>query len=244
MMAAREPADPLRVAVVAGSLPVPEWIAWTVARIGAAPGLELWSVTALDTPRRADGRSTAAGRLYEWADARAFGAAAALRPARLAPAATRDGEPDVVVALVADGRGAWPGPAPRLGVWALVPLEDGPVAPERFADVRDRRATTATALVRVDGIRWREIGRTTSPVHPLSLARAPATPRRGRPPTWSCVRSALRPVAGGRPRRSNGRPPPWPCRRRRQPRRRTPRRRWAARSRPVRAPSGAVPSGS
>lgn len=162
--------DPLRVAVVAASAEVPEWMAWAVQRIAALPELELWAVVAADGTAAAAG-STLAARLFERADARAFGAAAALRPARLAPAAPADGEPDVVVALTADGRGAWAGAAPRLGVWSLVPLEDGPAGPERLADLRGRRPTTATALVRVDGVRWRQIARTTSPVHPLSLTR-------------------------------------------------------------------------
>jgi hypothetical protein len=165
------PTEPLRVAIVVASLDVPEWMAWTVARIASLPGLQLWSVATAGRPGGAGGASSRAGRLYERADARAFGPAPALRPARLAAVAAGDGEPDVVVALAAAAGGAFPGPPPRLGVWALRPLEAGPVAPVRFADQRARRGTTTTALVRVDGHVPSEIERTTSPVHPLSLTR-------------------------------------------------------------------------
>jgi hypothetical protein len=193
-MSERPSQEPLRVVVVVGGVDVPEWTAWTIRRIAALPELALEALVVTGAFGRADAGSTIAGRVFERADARAFGAAAALRSARIEPVAAASDTADVVVALVADGRAAWTGPPPRLGVWALAPLEDGPTPPERFADQRDRRATTATALVRVDGMRWREVARTTSAVHPLSLTQT----RNGA--AWASahmVVRALRAAAGG-----------------------------------------------
>ena len=78
---------PLRVGVMVESMVVPEWVAWTVARIAAAEQFALAAVVSASPDDGAGGarppRPPLASLLYERLDARVFGAAAALRRTRL-----------------------------------------------------------------------------------------------------------------------------------------------------------------
>jgi hypothetical protein len=162
----------LRVAVVVADLAVPEWIAWMARRIAADDCCELAAVVHAPGGGGNGGRAVRIRGAYDRLDARVFGAAAALRPSRLEPVGV-GGDVDVVVSFLPAGRRAWPGQAPRLAMWTLVPLDDGGPGgpPERARDV-GRRSTTETALVAVDGVGpARVLGRCTSPADPLSVTR-------------------------------------------------------------------------
>jgi hypothetical protein len=175
-----------RVAVVVESFIVPQWVEWTVARIAATPGMKLAAVVPAaqpgavrGAPRRRRSADDLTYRLYEWADRRVFGAAGALRDADLAPvaglAATSSaiGRPDVVVSFRAADRTAWDGPAPRHGVWAIAPLDDGrpTSAPDRFWELRGRTGTGRAAVVALEDGRARVIAEDAVRTDPLSLSR-------------------------------------------------------------------------
>jgi hypothetical protein len=169
--------SPLRVVVVVESMHVPHWIAWLVARIDELEALDLTAITAAAATRPVapEPPPGLVERLYERADVRAFGPAAALRTADVSAIAERPAaapsEPDVVLWLVPSGIAAWDGEPPRCGVWALAPLDVGGAPVERLLDHHNRLATTPTVLVLVAGSARHAIARTSSPVHPLSITR-------------------------------------------------------------------------
>jgi hypothetical protein len=169
---AAEPGRPLRVALVVPDLAVPEWVAWTAGRIAADERCELAAVVRAPGGGGGGGAAARVRAAYDRLDARVFGAAGALRPARLEPVAG-DGDVDVVVSFLPAGRRCWPGSPPRLGTWTLAPLDDGGPGgpPERARDV-GLRAPAETALVALDGDGpARVVGRCTSPADPLSVTR-------------------------------------------------------------------------
>ncbi len=171
-------AERLRVAVVVPSLTVPAWMEWAIARVAGMVECDLAVVVA-----RGDGASRPdagrAVRLHRWADERVFGAPAALRPADLGPiaagrAADSAGEPaDVVVSFLPVERTAWDGPAPRHGVWAIAPLDDGAAEglAARIREMQGRGGVAAVTLVAVGGGRVRTVARTGVAADPLSLGR-------------------------------------------------------------------------
>lgn len=175
--------EAIRVAVAVDSFIVPQWVEWTVARIAATPGIQLAAVVPAARPgglRPAPRRPAhdLPYRLYEWADRRVFGAAGALRDADLAPIAGLRTTPDaarldVVVSFRATDRTAWDGPAPRHGVWAIAPMDDGrpTSAPERFWEVRGRTGTGRAAVVAVGDGRARVVAEDAVRTDPLSLSR-------------------------------------------------------------------------
>ncbi len=147
----------LRVAVVVESLSVPEWVAWTVARIDAAEAFELVAVLPATGARCAvvpRSLRSVTYEMYEWLDSRVFGRAGAMRDADLTPISagrtTLEGVDslDVVVSFVPADRMAWDGPPPRHGVWVIVPMDDGrpTSAPSRFWEVSGRTCSAATAV--------------------------------------------------------------------------------------------------
>ena len=169
---APEPGRPLRVGLVVPDLAVPEWVAWTAGRIAADEECEL--VAVVRAPGGGGGGGTAARvrAAYDRLDARVFGAAPALGPARLEPVAV-DGEVHVVVSFLPAGRRGWPGRPPRLGTWTLAPLDDGGPGgpPERARDV-GLRAPTETTLLALDGDGPSHVvDRCTSLADPLSVTR-------------------------------------------------------------------------
>ena len=169
---AAEPGRPLRVALVVPDLAVPEWVAWTAGRIAADRECELAAVVRAPGGGGGGGAAARVRAAYDRLDARVFGAASALRPARLEPVAA-DGEVDVVVSFVPGGRRGWPGPPPRLATWTLAPLDDGGPGgpPERTRDV-GLRAPTETTLLALDGDGPAHVvDRCTSLADPLSVTR-------------------------------------------------------------------------
>src|SRR5262249_14754633 len=136
---AAEAGRPLRVALVVPDLAVPEWVAWTAGRIAADERCELAAIVRAPGGGGGGGAGARARAAYDRLDARVFGAAPALRPARLLPVAD-DGEVDVLVSFLPAGRRGWPGSPPRLGTWTLAPLDDGGPGgpPERARDVGRR----------------------------------------------------------------------------------------------------------
>jgi hypothetical protein len=182
-----EAIQPLRVGLVVADLAVPEWIAWTAGRIAADEECELAGVVRAPGGGGNGGAAARVRAAYDRLDARVFGAADALRPARLEPG-TPDGEVDVVVSFLAPGRRGWTGATPRLGTWALTPLDDGGPGgpPERARDV-GLRSPSETALVAVDGDGLaRVLARTTVPSDPLSVTRTRNTA------AWAGARLVLR----------------------------------------------------
>ena len=189
-----------------GPPPVPAWVAWTIARIDS---MEICEVEAIVRPPPGEPRSRASTGVGISAlrAARCVGVRPGERDARLRSARRPDGRPshrrvgplDVVVSFLPTARSKWAGPAPRHGVWTIVPgTSAGRRAPPcRFWDVCLRHGTTATAS------RWRtdRAGRCSSGrrrrTDPLSLTRT-ATLRHGRRRA-SCVRSLRRPIARGSP---------------------------------------------
>jgi len=177
---------PLRVAVLVESLNVPEWVRWTVAQIDAGEAFELAAVI---PARDVNGVSASASPrkearhlpylLYERVDAMVFGAGRAMSTTDLSPLSSgrmtlADARAlDVVVSFLPLARTAWDGPAPRYGVWAIDPMDDGAPASatSRFWELRGSNATAATALVAVGGDVPRVITRGSLAADPLSLAR-------------------------------------------------------------------------
>jgi len=171
---------------VVDSLIVPEWVAWTIARIDATSVFELAAVVpvtdaaalpaAARAPRCARHRVF---RLYEWVDRTVFGAAHAMRDTdlsgiargRTSSSATRT--LDAVISFVPAERTAWDGPAPRHGVWAIVPMDDGlpTSASSRFWELRQGGGTATAALVALDDGFTRVIAQDSARADPLSLTR-------------------------------------------------------------------------
>jgi hypothetical protein len=163
---------PLRVALVVPDLAVPEWVAWTAGRIAADETCDLAAVVRAPGGGGSGGAAARVRAAYDRIDARVFGTAAALRPARLESVAD-SGAVDVVVSFVPAGRRGWPGPPPRLGTWTLAPLDDGGPGgpPERARDV-GLRAPTETTIVALNGDGpARVLDRCTSLADPLSVMR-------------------------------------------------------------------------
>jgi hypothetical protein len=179
--------------VLVESLTVPAWVEWTIAQIDAMDGCELAAVVRAEVapPRDAPG---VAQRLYDCADARVFGPPAAMRAADLTPiAAGRStsvniGPLDVVVSFLPAGGTFWQGPAPRHGVWAIAPMDDGRPAgaPDRFWELHRRSETAATAVVVLAGGRARVIARASACADPLSIG------RRRDAGAWESARLVLR----------------------------------------------------
>jgi hypothetical protein len=175
---------PVRVAVLVDSPAVPAWVEWTIAQIAATDGLELAAVVPAAGARdlraaagKAPRRHQATYRLYEWVDARVFGPSRAMDAADLSPilrgAMPADVGPiDVVVSFVPADRTFWDGPAPRHGIWAIVPMDDGrpAQAPIRFWELRGNM-TASTTVVALDGGGARTIAEDSVPADRLSLAR-------------------------------------------------------------------------
>lgn len=172
----------LRVAVVVESLTVPEWVAWTVARIDAAEAFELTAVLPATGARCAvvpRSLRSVTYQVYEWLDSRVFGRAGAMRDADLTPISsgrtTLEGVDslDVVVLFVPADRVAWDGVPPRHGVWVIVPMDDGrpTSAPSRFWEVSGRTGAAATAVACLGEGAMRVIAEGAARADPLSLAR-------------------------------------------------------------------------
>jgi hypothetical protein len=152
------------VAVVESPV-VPEWVAWTVARIAAREHFDLAAVVTASSPERAGAarrrRPSLVSLLYERLDARVFGEASALRRTRLEglvrpmerlpPSAPVD----VVLSFPADDPPVWQGPPPRHGVWTVRPADDGRpgAAMRRLGDVRGRAAGATAVLADSGGVR-------------------------------------------------------------------------------------------
>ncbi len=186
-MTASPPTEAIRVAVLVESLVVPEWVAWTIVRIDADDAFELAEVVpaaALASPSATGGSAAGAHhliyRLYEWFDRRVFGPARGMRqtdlssiPSGQATFAGIRRALDVVVSFLPADRTVWDGPAPRHGVWAVAPVDDGrPVsAPSRFWELRGRGGIATTAVVAIDNGCTRVIAEDSARADPLSLTR-------------------------------------------------------------------------
>jgi hypothetical protein len=156
---------PLRVAVVVESPVVPEWVAWTVARIAAAEHVDLAAIVSPSSLEMAGGarppRGPLVSLLYERLDARVFGDASAMRRTRLEALGIAVGRQppsapiDVVIAFPAADPSAWQGPPPRHGVWTVAPADDGRpgAAMRRLCDVRGRVAGATAVLADSGGSR-------------------------------------------------------------------------------------------
>jgi hypothetical protein len=156
---------PLRVAVMVQSEVVPEWVAWTVARIAAGEHFELSAVLSVSSPNREDNACrpsvSRASALYERLDARVFGGSSALRPTRLGRAPRAMGGPlpashlDVVVSFPPADPQGWPGSPPRHGVWAIVPADDGQSGNgvRRIGDIHGGAAGVTAIVVEAAGVR-------------------------------------------------------------------------------------------
>jgi hypothetical protein len=178
--------EAVRVAVLVDSLIAPEWVAWTIKRIDATPAFELAAVVpAADagSVRAADraphGPRHGTYRLYELIDRTVFGAARAMRDTDLSRIASGRtscsaiGRLDVVLSFLSPECTTWGGPAPRHGVWAIVPSDDGTPASAstRFWELRGGNGTAAAAVVAVDGGLMRVVAQDAARTDPLSLTR-------------------------------------------------------------------------
>ena len=173
---------PVRVAVMVQSEVVPEWVAWTVARIAAGEHFELSAVVSVSPPGGEDDacrpRVSRASSLYERLDARVFGGPSALRPTRLGRIPRAMGgrpqasPPDVVISFPPADPQGWPGPPPLHGVWTVVPADDGQSGNgvRRIGDIRAGAAGVTAIVADAAGVR-RVLS--TAPVPPdhLSVAR-------------------------------------------------------------------------
>ena len=192
--------EPLRVAVLVDSLIVPQWIAWTIARIDAASAFELAAVVPAADARAVRAAARAPGgarhrifRLYEWVDRTVFGRAGAMRDtdlSRIARGRTSSSaiRPlDAVVSFLPAERTAWDGPAPRHGVWAIVPMDDGlqTSAPSRFWELREGSGTATAAVLALDDGFTRVIAQGSARADPLSLTRTRNAA------AWTCARLVL-----------------------------------------------------
>ena len=218
-MTNRSRTEPLRVAVLVDSLIVPQWIAWTIAQIDATSAFELAAVVPAADARavRAAARAPRSARhrifrLYEWVDRTVFGSAGAMRDtdlSRIARGRTSSSAIrllDAVVSFLPAERTTWDGPAPRHGVWAIVPMDDGlqTSAPSRFWELREGSGTATAAVVALDDGFTRVIAQGSARADPLSLTRTRNAA------AWTCARlvlHCLRPApAGRRSRPDPGRP--------------------------------------
>jgi hypothetical protein len=163
-----------RVAVLVESPVVPEWVAWTIAQIDADGGLELVAVVPAERRSSRAAQRHRIYRLYQWIDRRVFGAASAMRDTDLSPRTSYGGPIDVVVSFLPAERTTWDGPAPRHGVWAIAPMDDGlpTSAPSRFWELRERRGTATATVVAIDDGVARVIASDSARADPLSLTRA------------------------------------------------------------------------
>ena len=174
------------MAVLVESLIVPEWVAWTVARIDATDAFDLVAVVPTACVRGPPAAATwprgprhLIYGFYEWVDRTVFGQARAMRDSDLSPIScettkfTGIGPLDVVVSFMAADRTTWLGPTPRHGVWAVAPMDDGRLtsAPDRFWEVRGRGGTATTAVVALDHGVTRVIAEDSARADPLSLTR-------------------------------------------------------------------------
>jgi hypothetical protein len=210
--------EAIRVAVVVESFMVPEWVAWTVARIDAMSSFVLATI-AVDGERPAARTQRALRawifRLYGWVDRKVFGAADAMHDADLSPLArdrSTSSEPlDVVVSFLPAHRTTWNGPAPRHGVWAIVPMDDGlpASAPTRFWELRKGDRTAACVVVAVEHGSTRVIARDAARADPLSLTRTRNAA------AWTSARLLLRCLRSlspqGGPAEARNGPGPEPC---------------------------------
>ncbi len=159
-----------------GPPPVPEWIAWTIARIDSMEICDVEAIVEVPRDRRSD-RPPLGYRLYERMDEWVFGPATSMRDADLTPTHLRTRLPpgplDVVVSFVPTGRSQWPGPAPRHGVWAMAPADVDRRRPDpsRFWDVCTRRPRTATEVVAMRDRHPQVLARSSAPTDPLSVTR-------------------------------------------------------------------------
>jgi hypothetical protein len=178
--------EAIRVAVLVESLVVPEWVAWTIVRIDADDAFALAEVVpaaAVASPSATGGSAAdphqLTYRLYEWFDRRVFGPARGMRQTDLSSISSRRATfadtraLDVVVSFLPADRTDWDGPAPRHGVWAIAPVDDGrPVsAPSRFWELRGRSGIATTAVVAIDNGCTQVIAKDSARADPLSLTR-------------------------------------------------------------------------
>ena len=178
--------EAVRIAVLVNSLFVPEWVAWTIARIDAMGAFELAAVVPATDERavRAAARAPRSARhrifrLYEWVDRTVFGAARAMRDtdlSRIARGRTSSSAIrtlDAVVSFLPAERTAWDGPAPRHGVWAIVPMDDGlsTSASSRFWELRQGTSTATAAVVALDNGYTSVIAQDSARADSLSLTR-------------------------------------------------------------------------
>lgn len=178
--------EAVRVAVLVDSLIVPEWVAWTIARIDAMSAFELAAVVpAADAATEGEASRAPRGarhrtyRLYEWVDRKVFGAALAMRDTDLSriaygrTSASAIGPLDAVVSFLPAARTAWDGPAPRYGVWAIVPMDDGLAisASSRFWELRGATGTATAAVVALDDGFTSVIAQDSARADSLSLTR-------------------------------------------------------------------------
>ena len=192
--------EAVRIAVLVNSLFVPEWVAWTIARIDAMGAFELAAVVPAADERavRAAARAPRGARhrifrLYEWVDRTVFGAARAMRDtdlSRIARGRTSSSAIrtlDAVVSFLPAERTAWDGPAPRHGVWAIVPMDDGlqTSAPSRFWELREGSGTATAAVLALDDGFTRVIAQGSARADPLSLTRTRNAA------AWTCARLVL-----------------------------------------------------
>jgi hypothetical protein len=192
--------EAVRIAVLVNSLFVPEWVAWTIARIDAMGAFELAAVVPAADERavRAAARAPRGARhrifrLYEWVDRTVFGAARAMRDtdlSRIARGRTSSSAIrtlDAVVSFLPAERTAWDGPAPRHGVWAIVPMDDGlsTSASSRFWELRQGSGIATAAVVRLYDGYTRVIAQGSARADPLSLTRTRNAA------AWTCARLVL-----------------------------------------------------
>ena len=167
---------PLGVALIVGTPPVPEWVVWAAARIDEMDICDVAAVVEVGPSAARRSRPPWSYRLYEQLDAWFFGPASAMR-ASAVPSIRPQTEPppgplDVVVSFLPAERPAWPGPAPRHGVWAIAPADvGGRPDPNRFWDVSTGRATSETAIVATRDGRRDVLARAAVPTHRLSITR-------------------------------------------------------------------------
>jgi len=179
-------AGALRVAVLVESLAVPEWVEWTVTQIDTRDAFELTAVVLAGSVRvlppvagSERGARHLTYRLYQCVDTRVFGSPAAMRHtdlSRISSGRTMSagvGPLDVVVSFLPADRTSWKGPAPRYGVWAIAPMDDGrpASAPSRFWELNGQDDRATTTVVVLDDDSARVVARDTVRADPLSLAR-------------------------------------------------------------------------
>lgn len=160
-----------------GPPPVPEWVAWTIARIDSMEICDVEAIVQLPREPGSQPSPPVGYRLYERLDAWVFGPASAMRDSDLTSAHLRTRLPsaplDVIVSFMPTVRSKWPGPAPRHGVWAIAPADVGRRDPDpsRFWDVCTRRPRTVTEIVAMRDCHPEVLARASAPTDPLSVTR-------------------------------------------------------------------------